>query len=200
MANKTLEQIERDMKASIHIPEHRPIRQLFFCPVGLVGAGKTTITKPISEKLGLVRLSSDELRKMLKENGHDYSSVRKIGLAIATDFAYKGYSIAFDMDCGNPEVKDFVESLALKRGAQAVFVHVYAPQEFIFDKFRRHPPSWLANDPQIMIENHLSQKEIRGKEKTQFDFLFAFDTSKPDLKEQIEHCYQKILRLLDTTA
>ena len=31
--------------------KQKPARQFFLCPVGLVGAGKTTVLKPIAERL-----------------------------------------------------------------------------------------------------------------------------------------------------
>ncbi len=189
---KSLEDIEKDFRSSIEIPKSISQKQFFFCPVGLVGAGKTTVTKPISERLGLVRISSDELRKMLKENGHDYSPVKQIGLKLAQEFAQKGLSIAFDMDCGNPEVKEFVEKLAEKLHAKVVYVHINTPKEYIFEKFRRHPPSWLAENPEDMINNYYAQKEKRTKENTPFDYLFTFDTSRPDLNKQIDDCIKKI--------
>ncbi len=194
---KTLEDIEKDFKLSIEIPKHIPKKQFFFCPVGLVGAGKTTVTKPISERLNLLRLSSDELRKILKNNGYDYSSVKKTSLKIAEEFAKKGFGISFDMDCGNPEVKKFVEDLAEELRAKIVWVHINTPEEHIFEKFRKHSPSWLADNSQTMIDNYYSQKEKRMKENTQFNYLFTFDTSKPDIEKQIDNCIGKIENLLE---
>ena len=189
---KSLQEIETDAKESLDIPVFKPARQIFFCPVGLVGAGKTTVTRPISKRVGLVRLSSDELRKTLKENGYTYAPVKEIGLRIANEMAREGFSLAFDMDCGNPEVKSFVEKLAQELSAKAIFVRVEAPEGYVFEKFRRHPPSWLASNPQTMIDNYYAQKEKRMKENTKFDYFFTFDTSKPDLEEQIEDCVKKI--------
>ncbi|MBU4480038.1 hypothetical protein KKG48_01160, partial [Patescibacteria group bacterium] len=60
---RNIEEVEIIFKSQIKIPKNKPKKQIFFCPVGLVGAGKTTVTKPISKKLGLLRISSDELRK-----------------------------------------------------------------------------------------------------------------------------------------
>lgn len=192
LINKSLEDVENNFKSSIKIPKSIPKKQFFFCPIGLVGAGKTTITKPISERFGLIRLSSDELRKILKENGYDYSSIKKIGFKLAYEFADTGFSISFDMDCGNPETKNFVEDLAQERQAKIVWVHVDTPEEYIFEKFRKHPPSWLADNPEIMINNYYAQKETRIKENTKFDYIFTFDTSKPDLVQQIDDCISKI--------
>jgi predicted kinase len=189
---KSLEEIAAKFKASLEMPSHTPSRQFFFCPVGLVGAGKTTVTKPLSRRLGLLRFSSDELRKLLKENGHTYDRVKEIGLKLVDEYARKGFSISFDMDCGNPEVKKFVEVLADELHVSVIWVHIDTPEEYIFDKFRKHPPSWLADNPQTMIDNYRAQKERRLQEDTQFDYFYTFDTSRPDIEAQIDECGAKI--------
>ncbi len=189
---KTLGEIEIDYISSLKIPENKPAKQIFFCPVGLVGAGKTTITKPIAERMGLLRLSSDELRKILKENGHDYSPVKDMGFKIAKDFAHKGFSIAFDLDCSNIDSKNFIEDLAADLKAEIIWVHIKTPESHIFEKFRKHPPTWLADNPQMMIDNYNSQKEKRARENTHFDFFMTFDTSKDDVSGQIEEGIKRI--------
>lgn len=189
---KSLEEVEIEFRNSIEIPKIKNTQQIFFCPVGLVGAGKTTVTKPISRELNLLRVSSDELRKILKENNHSYDPIADIGSKTVNDFAEQGYSIAFDMDCGNPKTKSWIETLAKRLNTEAFFVHITAPEEFIFNKFRNHPPSWLANDPQVMIDNYLEQKRVRMKENTKFNFFYVFDTSKSDIKGQIEDCINLI--------
>ncbi len=173
------------------MPE-KPAQQIFFCPVGLVGAGKTTIIKPISERLHLLRLSTDELRKLLKESGHTYEHLKELYYKIVREYTNQGYSIAFDFDCGSKEAKDAISSEAERLGAKVIWVHINTPQDFIFEKFRNHPPSWLADNPQVMIDNYLSQKAKREKENLTFDFIYTFDTSRPDVKEQIEECLHLI--------
>ena len=190
--NKSLEEVKSDFEKQIIVPAQTLSRQVFFCPVGLVGAGKTTITKPIAEKLGLVRISSDELRKLLKDGGHSYDQLKTIGLDVVRGFADKGCSIAFDMDCGNPEIKKLIDTLAEKYNAKVFWVHLNTPEEHIFNKFRKHPPSWLADNPQTMIDNYMLQKIKREEEATIFDFFFTFDTSKQDVEEQIQNCIKLI--------
>ncbi len=195
---KTIQEIENEYKNSVEIPNIVPEKQFFFCPVGIVGSGKTTVTKAVSKKLGLLRLSSDELRKLLKENGHDYSSVKEIGFRIAEEFVEKKFSIAFDMDCGNPESKEFVERLSEKYNVKIIWVHINTPEEHILKGLLKdaHYRAWLAEDPQIMIRNYFSQKEKRLKENTKFDYFFTFDTSKSDMQEQISECVEKIKKAL----
>ncbi len=196
MIMKDLQKLESEFKSQIYIPATKPERPFLICPVGLVGAGKTTVVKPLAEKFNLVRVSSDELRKLLKENGHDYSQIKDIGMRVINDFAHVGHGIVFDMDCGNPLVKKFAEDLSKELDMPIFFLHITAPEEFIFDKFIKHPPTWLADNPQIMIDNHLAQKETRLKENTHFDYFYEFDTSRSDLAEQIEECVQKIKEAL----
>ncbi len=195
---KDLKDIESEFTSSISIPNHKPKKQFFLCPVGLVGAGKTTVTRPISERFDSVQISSDELRKLLNKSGYDYSAVKEVIFNVIREFSAKGYSITFDMDCSNPQVKNFIDELTSASAVEALFLHITAPEEFIFEKFRKHPPTWLADNPQTMIDNYLAQKEARAKENTKFDFIFTFDTSKEDLPDQIEYCCKRIEAHLNT--
>jgi shikimate kinase len=187
MTPKDIEIIKDKYLKNIVFPKNKPKKQLFFCPVGLIGAGKTSITRPISEKLSLVILSSDGLRKILKKDGYDFSLLKKIGFEIATTLASKGFSVSFDMDCGNPEVKKFVEELSEKLNARIIWVNINTPEEYILKGFVKDADyrSWLTDNPQGMIENYFAQKEKRFKENTKFIFDYVFDASK-DIKKQIE--------------
>jgi predicted kinase len=192
---KNLEDIRDDFIKNLEIPLEIPQKQFFFCPVGLVGVGKSTVTKPISKRFNLLRLSSDEIRKLLLENGYDYGPVKDIGFDVVRKFVKKGYSISFDMDCGNPTVKTTVEDLAREYGIKVIWVHINPPEEYVFEKFRNFPIelSWLApGQPQVMIDNYLAQKERRMQEHTSFDFIYTFDTSKKNISEQIEECSRLI--------
>ena len=175
-----------DYKSQLAIPASKPPIKFFICPVGLVGSGKTTIIKPLAEKLSLVRISSDEIRKMLKERGYDYESVRDIVAIIIKHYADVGYGIAVDADCGNPETQVFVEKIAIEKNMKIFWLHVNPPEDFILNKLRNHPPTWLASDGEIMVKNYFDQKELRKRQLFPHKFLFTFDTSRPDILKQIE--------------
>lgn len=188
MNSQEIIKISDSYKNNLFLPKNRHQKQFFFCPVGLVGAGKTTISKPIADILGLVRISSDEVRKLLKESGQDYTHLKEILNKVTIEIVSNGYSVAFDMDCGNPETKELIEREAGKRNIEIFWVKVSAPEEFIFEKFRKHPPSWLASNPEVMIENYLSQKKLRESQNVAINFDYEFDTSREDLSKQIEKC------------
>ena len=167
--------IKKEYQESLIMPNSKRAEQIFLCPVGLVGAGKTTVIKPLSERLGLVKVSTDEVRKLLKENGQGYESVKEIVALIIEELARSGYSIAFDMDCGNPIVKEQAEILSKELKIKIYWIHINPPEEFILEKLRHHPASWLASDPEVMVKNYFDQKDKRLKEGTLFDFDFVFD-------------------------
>src|SRR5262245_50203908 len=54
-----------EVKDSLVLPKESPINQFFLCPIGLVGAGKTTVLTPLAKELSLVSISGDEIRKLL---------------------------------------------------------------------------------------------------------------------------------------
>lgn len=72
-----------EYEAELDIPIQPKRKQFILCPVGIVGAGKTTVMKPLSERLSLVRISGDEIRKILKEHGQAYDAVVPIGSALS---------------------------------------------------------------------------------------------------------------------
>ena len=186
--------IRERYKAALKLPLRRKgaSHQIFLCSVGLVGAGKSTVKKPLSEKLSLVRISSDEVRHILKECGRDYNQLMEIVKPLSEELATQGHSLAFDADCGNPKTKDMIVALAEKVGAKVFWIHINPPESFILNKLRNYKHTWLFRDGEEAVENYFRQKERRGAENTDFDFLATVDTSKADLSLQIEKVFELI--------
>jgi len=128
-----LSSVREEYKSTLVLPKEDaiPARQFFLCPVGLVGAGKSTVIKPLSERLSLVRISSDEIRKMLKERGAGYDQLLEVVGPLAEELAAQGFSLAFDGDCGNPKTKEMITELVDKVDAKVLWIHVNPPEEFI---------------------------------------------------------------------
>ena|SRR3989344_5327991 len=188
-------QIRENYKKRLKIsPQRGDVRQIFLCPVGLVGAGKSTVVKPLSEKLSLVRISSDEIREMLKERNVGYDQLAKILMPLAEEFALQGRSIAFDADCGNPKTKEMILGVAEKVKAKVFWIHINPPEEFILRKLRNYNHTWLFKNGEEAVENYFEQKKKRQEESTHFDFCAVIDTSKSDLPNQIQNAFDLIER------
>ena len=172
-------------KPLIHVPKSRPEKQFFLCPVGLVGSGKTTVLKPLSEKLFLVRISGDEIREILKEHGYDYELTWEIGQKLVREFVKQGYSIAHDTDCATLRTQEYLIKLAQEVGAKIIWIHVNPPEEFIIDKLKNFKHTWLFRDASEAIENYMARKPLH--ENLSMQFTYTFDTSKANLAEQVEN-------------
>ncbi|MDP1707294.1 MAG: AAA family ATPase [bacterium] len=173
-----------------------PAKQFFLCTVGLVGAGKSTVMRPLSEMLSLVRISSDDIRKILKERGIGYEQLMGIVQPLAEELAMRGFSIAFDADCGNPKTKEMIQKLAEKVGAEVFWLYINPPESFILNKLRTYDHTWLFKNKEEAVENYYRQKQKRAEENTHFDFTATLDTSKPDLANQISGTASMITKKL----
>lgn len=173
-----------------------PKKQFFVCPVGLVGAGKSTVMRPLSAILSLVRISSDEIREILKERDVGYEQLMEIERPLAEEVAMQGFSIAFDADCGNPKTKEMVLKLAEKVTAKVLWIHINPPEDFILNKLRTYSHTWLFKNDGEAVENYYRQKQKRLEEKTRFNFLTSIDASRSDLADQITHAASLIAKEL----
>lgn len=178
--------IREAYKNTLILPSKRNSRQFFLCPVGLVGAGKSTVIKPLSEKLSLVRISSDEIRQILKKQNMGYQQLMEIAAPLAEELATQGFSLALDADCGNLKTKEFIINLAQKVRAEVFWIHINPPEDFILHKLRTYNHTWLFKDGEEAVKNYFEQKKKRQEENTHFNFLTTIDTSRSDLVIQIE--------------
>ena len=163
------------------------------CPVGLIGSGKTTVLKPLAKKLGLVRISTDEIRKMLKERGFSYDGDENIAFAVGKHFIGKGYGIAIDADCVRLSKKKKIERFAKKLSMPIIWIHINPPEKFILNKLKNYPHTWLFKDARQAIANYKARKPLH--KNLNFDFAYMFDTSRPNLKQQIKEAADIIKRL-----
>ncbi len=151
---------------------------------GVVGSGKTTVIKPLSKKLSLLRISTDEIRKLLKENGYGYESVKDMAYGLAEKYLSLGFSIAVDGDCNSEEAQKRIKELKEKYGFVIFWVHINPPEEFIINKLKNYNHTWLFTDANQAIENYKSSK-VRHT-NLDFPFAYTFDTSRDDLAKQID--------------
>lgn len=178
------ERIKNLYIAQLTIPDQLPTPPFFLCPIGLVGAGKSTVIKPLAERFHLLRISTDEIRKLLIEHG--YNSIRTAELAykLISDFSGKGYGVAIDADCVGTHVAESISQAANAIGAKIVWVHINPPEEFILNKLQTFQHSWLFKDANDAITNYFRRKPLH--QNLNYPFLYTFDTSRPNLVEQLE--------------
>ena len=200
-ANTPLSKVETVLQKylkEVALPTEKRSPQILVCPVGLIGAGKTTIMKPLSNALDLVRISTDRVRILLREAGEDEDLVQKEGIALLKNLLQQGYSVGVDADCSAH--KDILEKIASENGAHSIWIHVNPPREFIVQKLGNleqlghdHPKAFKNSKEALEAFNqHLPVRE-KNFATVDFPFIYAFDTSKVDtLEEQVDEAAKVI--------
>ena len=167
--------------AQVTIPTTKPSTQYLLCPIGLVGAGKTTVVKPLAEALSLVRISGDEIRKLCKENGYGYERVYDLTFELIDRFLSEGHSVCIDSDCAS-KIKQ-IKDTARQRSVKVIWIHINPPESFIINKLSHLKTNWLGTGA-AMVANYYQRKPLH--KNIDLNFTVTFDTSRPDLEEQIQ--------------
>ncbi len=182
-------------RGGVSVPEKANVPQFFLCPIGRVGAGKTTVVKPLAEKLHLVRISSDEIREYLREHGYNHLRVIELAFQLIRAFAEQGYSVAVDADCAGPNVREMIEGFAETIRARVVWIHVNPPEAFILNKLRNYPHGRLFKDADEAIASYQRRRSLH--ENVDYPFVYTFDPSRADLAHQIEEAASVIRAMGD---
>lgn len=180
-----LEEIEKEYENTLVIPIQKPPVQWILMPVGLIGTGKTTVVKPLAEKLNLVRISTDDIRQRLKARGYSYEGCHIIAQKLAIKYLKAGYSIAVDGNSGSKTgLADSQKAKELFPHVRQIFIHINPPEEFVINKLKNYPHTWLFRDADHAVENFLTNQKEFVLPSTHF--VYTFDPSKENLSEQIE--------------
>ena len=184
LSNVELNKITREYQQQINIPKQKIKPQIILCSVGLVGAGKTTILKAISKKLGLIKISSDEIRKLLKTK--DFNFIRTIDIVkkIMENYLNQGFSLAMDGDAITPEIQKYVNKFA-SNTIKIVWIHVKAPEKIILDRLQNRNHTGLFKNTHDEINNYRRRKPLHRHYLSMINFYYKFDTSKKDINKQI---------------
>ncbi len=189
-----IEKILSTYYPSIRVPSEKPEKLFILCPVGLPGAGKTTVIKPLAEALSLVRISTDDIRHVLKDENFGYGRIVEMTTRVIEDFLGRGYSVAIDADCGSLETQERIRLRSEEFGAKPIWINVAPPEAFIINKLRTFKHTWLFKDGDVAVANYQSQKA--RERNLNLPFAYTFDTSHIDLPTQIEEAKGRIQVLM----
>jgi predicted kinase len=193
-----LEEVEKEYEKTLIIPNVKPSPQWMLMPVGLIGSGKTTVVKPLAKYLGLIRISTDEVREQLKRRGYTYKGARDITHDISKKYLQLGYSIAIDGNTGSVNGIEYNKKIAEAfPHVRQLFIHINPPDEFIINKLKDYHHTWLFKDGSHAVENFLANK--KDFTLPNLPFIYTFDTSREDLPRQLEEGVRAINITLGST-
>ena len=189
-----LQQITSAYERSLEIPTHKPLPACIVLPVGRVGAGKTTVMKPMCQKLSLLRISTDEIRLLIEDRSYFEGYPQQIAISLAKKYAKLGYSIGVDANCSTIWQSATLTELLTSSQLQSFWIHVNPPEDYIIKKLTHHPPSKLfTNATEALSCYQQSKQKIIT---TGIPFVYEFNPAREDLEEQVNEAVHKIKAIL----
>lgn len=189
--------------AGIKFPQEKYAPQFFLCPIGDMGSGKSTVLKLLQENFPLVRISNDDIRKLLFDKGFLPTVAPRAAWTLTDRFAREKYSLAFDSNCVSfaiGERKAQFDRMITETGAQIIWIHINPPEKYLLKKLssldqRLGSAPWLFRSGAPSVERYLA-KRMDPKVLVGIPFVYTFDTSKSDLTIQIMEATEKIKVML----
>ncbi len=173
----------------------RPTRPALLITHGLSGSGKTTVTQPLLEGLGAVRIRSDVERKRLfgldgsarkaAPPGQDIYSAAASGRTyrrlaeLAATVIEAGYPVIVDATFLKRAERESFRQLAARLGVPFVILHCHAPLPLLRQWIReRQATGSDASDADLaVLEHQLASQEPLAGEETRW--VMDIDTEHP---------------------
>lgn len=192
LSDLELKKIVKQYEKNINVSKNKLAQQIVILPVGLIGAGKTTVIKPICDKLGLVRVSADEIRYILKSNGFNYLRIAEIIEYVVIDYLSQGYSIGMDGDNVAPITQKLFKKYARQYKCKLFWIHISPSEKFIINKLKNYNHTWLFKNSDEAIAKYKNRKLLHKQCLSSINFYYKIDTSKNNLQQQIEKLISKL--------
>lgn len=191
------ENITIEYEKKIEIPKQLSPYKFILAPVGLVGSGKTTVVKPLSKRFSLIRISSDEIREILKGLNYSYTQddVMYIAEVLLKKYLNKGYGVTFDSNCENKI--DIIDKLGQDFHVKIMWVNINPPEKFILDKLKNmhYNEGHVFKNADQAISTYFKDKPIHRNLK--MTFIAEIDTSQIDIKDKINKVGNRIENFLN---
>lgn len=207
MTKEELEQIADEYYDLIEKPAAaKRSPQFSLCIIGLVGAGKSTVLRKLCEHIPMVCESGDEVRKLLFEKNlpqFDSATIAKIGERVIDRLKREGYRVAYDNDFANPEIRAAMLKHNQRLGTPVLWIRIMPPEDFIINKLRNYKHTYLFSDADEAIANYVKRKAFHQREAAALavlPYISTFDTSSPNLDQQVADAAKKIERQLSQIA
>src|SRR3989338_565783 len=182
-----VEEIRNEFMRGLEFPSEKHVPQFFLCPVGRIGAGKSTVVRALMKHFPLLRIANDDVRKILYGYGYNYKRTRDITWPVLERFAREGYSIAVDSNCASDaarEIQPQFDGLVRELRAKVIYIYINPPDEYIINKLRNYPHVWLFKDGEHAVARYIACKP--EKPIDDISFIYTFDPSRNDLEKQIK--------------
>jgi len=164
--------------------------------VGLIATGKTTVLRALSEKIGLVRVRTDDLRGILDKRGCNFRRTAEIAYNIVMQLLKEGYSVAVDGDSVAKNTQESLKGTGRELGIPVIWIRTHVSEKIILDRLDINNADREYKGEEA-ISRYYERKKLHDHIET--PFIYEFDTSKiENLKPQVLEAVKKIQKFLTT--
>lgn len=158
---------ERLLEHLGQLPE--PVAQPVFIIVsGLPGTGKSYFSKKLAERVPLVILESDDLRKVLfpspSYSQSESSYLFKVCHRLIENMLRRGVSLILDATNVSEKNREYLYSISERLGVKLIIVRIEAPHEIVQERLRTRansPDNKSDADWEVYRKMKLSVERIR---------------------------------------
>lgn len=195
MSDVLLEQIKEEYWKQLELPEtpwDGP--QFVLCVAGSVGSGKSTLLKSFANDMGLLVISSDVLRIILKKYNLGYDHLKSLLPITIEHFLDRGYSIAMDMNCGNSLVQTYIPKLEKEREIHSYWMTITLPKTVVEERLKKGRSNF-----HVSFESALADYEQQSAAENPFSSLHppflkvTETTTDSDVKSAISELKTRLL-------
>ena len=150
MTQKQYSQDVKLLRSSLSIFPEKVVKPVIVLVSGLPGTGKSFFCRKLAEKVPLLILESDRLRKTIFVSP-DYSPEESTRLfnacyTLVDEILREGVSIIFDATNLSERHRERIYNIADKNGAKLIIVEVKAPADVIYQRLHNRSMGADSND------------------------------------------------------
>lgn len=136
--------------------------KFFLAVTGCIGSGKSTVLRELSQRLGLYRIESDQIRLLMDREDVDSATREQLLFDIINETAEliftKGHSIAFDMNGGSESAKAAVKEREQQYGVKSVWLDFDISEPEIRRRLESRTQK-IHQDSDHAYQNYLEQQK-----------------------------------------
>ena len=175
--------------AKLVFPANKPVVQFLLCPIGLVGSGKTSVLHALQQHLDFVRVSTDDIRAILKRDGFNFQRTAELAMQIVVRCIEGGFSVALDADCARAGISSFMEKFVADHNVKLAWIHIKTPESVILERLAGGVSDRTYVGPQAISDYH-RRKPLH--DEFQVSFVYVFNETTLELSAQIPDAVKAI--------
>ncbi len=135
--------------SSLNIRERKTRNPVVVSLLGLVGSGKSTVSRELAPLIGATIVEGDAIRIQLRKVGEPYKYVRQIAENVAWEVIKRGGNVILDADQIDDKKRASIREKVKKAGAELYFIRVSADPDVMFGRilaaeYRRSPDDFFG--------------------------------------------------------